>query len=209
MAGGHHYQLVAICPDALRMANDVSNLTPMLRGQEHISSLEMFSQVEVKPQGKHHAHTFGSPVYVLDEKIQSGQRKPKWEHKACVGIYLGTSPRHSRKVSLVVLNLQTGHLSPQFHCQFHDLCDNLRPSAGNPEPQSRWQEKAGFLPGRATTNAREITEDIEGSHQPILRPAPELKWAEGVPDEPEETADGDWRRHGGEQLGGSDRAARH
>jgi hypothetical protein len=129
-------------PYALRMANDVSNLTPILKGQSYVSPLELFSQVEVRPQVKY-SHTFGSPVYVLDEKIQAGQRKPKWEHKARIGIYLGTSPRHSRKVALV-LNLQTGHVSPQFHCQFDDLCDTLRPSAGNPVPQSKWQEKGGF-----------------------------------------------------------------
>jgi hypothetical protein len=130
-------------PYAVKLANEVSNVTPSLRGEEHVSPLELFSQVEVRPQVKF-SHTFGSPVYVLDAKIQAGQTKPKWEHKARIGIYLGTSPRHSRKVALV-LNLQTGLVSPQFHCQFDDLCDSLRPSAGNPVPQSKWQEKAGFV----------------------------------------------------------------
>ena len=53
-------------------------------------------------------------------------------------------PRHSRSVALV-LNLRTGHVLPQFHCQFDDICDTLRPSAGNALPLSKWQERAGFV----------------------------------------------------------------
>jgi hypothetical protein len=122
-------------PYALRMANEVSNITPILIGRDHVSPLELFSQVEVRPQVKF-AHTFGSPVYVLDEKLQAGQSKPKWEHRARIGVYLGPSPRHSRKVALV-LNLQTGHISPQFHVQHDDLYDTMRANAGNPLPVSR------------------------------------------------------------------------
>jgi Reverse transcriptase (RNA-dependent DNA polymerase) len=130
-------------PYAVRMANDISNITPSLRRDDHVSPLELFSQVEVRPVVKH-THTFGSPVYVLDAPLQAGQSKPKWEYKSRIGIYLGASPRHSKKVALI-LNLQTGLVSPQFHCQYDDLCDSLRPSAGNPVPRSRWQERAGFV----------------------------------------------------------------
>jgi Reverse transcriptase (RNA-dependent DNA polymerase)/GAG-pre-integrase domain len=130
-------------PFALRMANDLSNLAPILKQGEHVSPIELFSQVDVKPQVKF-THTFGSPVYVLDADIQAGKQKPKWEYKSRIGIYVGASPRHSKKVALV-LNLLTGHVSPQFHCQFDDMCDTLRPSAGNPLPQSKWQERAGFV----------------------------------------------------------------
>ena len=124
------------------MASDVSNLTPILRRGDNISPIKLFSQVDVNPKVKH-VHTFGLPVHVLDTKLQAGQQEPKWEHKARIGVYLGASPRHSRKVALV-LSLQTGLVSPQLHCQFNDMCNTLRPSAGNPLPQSIWQQKAGF-----------------------------------------------------------------
>ena len=133
---------VNLWPYALRMANEVSNVSPILDGRDHVSPVELFSQVQVKPEVKF-THTFGSPVYVLDAKLQAGKPKPKWEHRARVGIYLGPSPRHSRKVALV-LNLSTGHVSPQFHCLFDDSCDTLRPSSGNPLPLSEWQDRAGF-----------------------------------------------------------------
>ena len=128
-------------PFAVRMANDVSNTSPGIEGG--VSPIEHFSQVAVSPRVKH-SHTFGSPVYVLDSRLQTeGKSIPKWNTKARMGMYLGSSPRHSKKVALV-LNLQTGHVSPQFHVKFDDLFETLRPSAGNAIPQSKWQVKTGL-----------------------------------------------------------------
>jgi hypothetical protein len=60
-----------------------------------------------------------------------------------VGIYLGTSPHHSRKIALV-LSLQTGHVSPQFHVKFDDYFETLHPNSGNSPPISHWQVRTGF-----------------------------------------------------------------
>ena len=133
---------VNLWPYALRMANDIANSAPSLQ-HDQASPLEMFAQTDVSPRVKH-VHTFGSPVYVLDSRLQAGRRVPKWERKARVGMYLGSSPRHSRKVALV-LSLVTGLVSPQFHCQFDDHFDTLKPSAGNPNIKSHWQAKAGLV----------------------------------------------------------------
>ena len=129
-------------PFALRMANEVSNYSPVLKGGEHVSPIELFAQVDIRPQVKLN-HTFGLPVYILNSCLQEGKRVSEWNNRARVGVYLGTSPRHSKKVALV-LNLSTGHVSPQFHCQFDDMCDTLRPSRGNPAIESRWKELAGI-----------------------------------------------------------------
>ena len=65
-------------------------------------------------------HTWGCPVYVLDAHNQSGfTGTPKWEPRSQVGVYLGHSPAHAGNVALV-LNLQTGHISPQYHLVFDD-----------------------------------------------------------------------------------------
>ena len=65
-------------------------------------------------------HPWGCPVYVLQDKLQSGAAKaPKWDPRARLGVYLGYSPFHSRKVALV-LNPHTGHVSPQYHVTFDD-----------------------------------------------------------------------------------------
>ena len=62
-------------------------------------------------------HTFGCPVYVLDERLQGRGFITKWDERVRVGTYVGRSPIHVGNVSLI-LNLSTGHASPQFHVVF-------------------------------------------------------------------------------------------
>jgi hypothetical protein len=45
----------------------------------------------------------------------------------------------------LVLNLLTGHVSPQFHVVVDDFFETLRISAGNPLPKSDWQKATGFI----------------------------------------------------------------
>jgi hypothetical protein len=54
-------------------------------------------------------------VYVLDPKLQDGKKLPKWTPRACRALYVGVSPDHSSTVGRA-LNLQTGYVSPQYHC---------------------------------------------------------------------------------------------
>ena len=66
-------------------------------------------------------HTWGCSVFVLHSSLQSGNDigPPKWEPRARSGVYLGYSPAHAGNVALV-FNLQTGHVSPQYHVVFDD-----------------------------------------------------------------------------------------
>jgi hypothetical protein len=64
-------------------------------------------------------HVFGCPVYVLDKRIQDGKSIPRWQSRSKRGVYVGSSPKHASTVPLV-LNLETGHISPQFHVVFDD-----------------------------------------------------------------------------------------
>jgi hypothetical protein len=68
----------------------------------------------------HRTHVWGCPVYVLDPKLQDGHKLPKWTPRARRGQFLGVSPNHSSTVGRI-LNHQTGHVSPQFHCIYDDL----------------------------------------------------------------------------------------
>lgn len=65
------------------------------------------------------SHTFGCPCYILDSRLADGNKIPKWDSRVRVGCYLGRSPQHAGSVALV-LNPQTGHVSPQFHVVFDD-----------------------------------------------------------------------------------------
>ncbi len=83
-------------------------------------------------------HPFGSPVYVLDDKLQAQQSHNKWTDRSRVGIFLSRSPHHSTSVPLV-LNSQTGNVSPQFHCIYDDDFATCKRDA---KFTSLWQTKA-------------------------------------------------------------------
>ena len=83
---------VALWPYALRYANDIHNSTTTIKGQP--APIELFSQSGVQPKIKHF-HPFACPVYVLDNNLQTGKTLPKWDVRARVGLYLGSSPKHA------------------------------------------------------------------------------------------------------------------
>eukprot|EP00957_Ditylum_brightwellii_P114573 8736312-Ditylum_brightwellii.AAC.1 len=66
-------------------------------------------------------HIGGCPVYDLDSSLQTGTGigPPKWDPRSRSGVYIGHFPHHAGNVALV-LNLQTGHLSLQYHLDFDD-----------------------------------------------------------------------------------------
>ena len=90
-----------------------------------ITTMENFAgtttDISIKNQ-----HTWGFPVYVLDEILQVNIAGiTKWEPRSFSGIYLGHSPFHAVSLALV-LNPETGHVSPQFHVVFDDEFLQLR-----------------------------------------------------------------------------------
>jgi hypothetical protein len=136
-------------PYALRTANEINASTPNLT--DGISPLEKFSGTKVKPKFRHF-HTFGCPAYVLDNNLQGGASLPKWDERARVGIYLGPSLQHARSIALI-LNLTTGHTSPQFHAAFDDEFTTTR-GKGQILPVSNWQRVAGFTKLKTQALAR-------------------------------------------------------
>ena len=107
-------------------------------------------------------------VFVLDNKMQSGKKLPKWEVRSRMGVYLGMSMQHARSVALV-LNLKTGHVSPQFHVTFDPKFETVRHSLGNLSPPSDWQKLCGF---KASSTSR---------LQDIKQPAQAQGLQQGVP----------------------------
>jgi hypothetical protein len=51
--------------------------------------------------------------------VQYGLKIPKWHPRSRQAVYIGHSPKHAHTVP-VVLNLKTGHCSPQYHVVFDD-----------------------------------------------------------------------------------------
>jgi len=102
-----------------------------------LSPIEVFTGVKTDNY-EHiaHSHVWGCPVYVLDPKLQDGKKLPKWEPRARRGMYLGVSSQHSTSTIARVLNLRTGHISPQFHMVFDDKFStiNNQESSGLVDP---------------------------------------------------------------------------
>ena len=186
-------------PYALRHCNYAHMQTPNRKGKHGGKSpLEVFSGAKVSPNPKHF-HPFGCPVYVLDSKLASGKSISKWLPRARCGIYLGFSPNHSRSVALV-LNPQSGLVSPQFHVKFDDLFETTEYPRNKQLDPAEWQFKAGFKAkkfGKVISTTRVETKKITQPSLPTS-PAPQVSptpadpddlWIpEGVNDEPEPEA---------------------
>jgi len=112
----------ALWPYALRNAALLHNNLPVL--EDGTSRLELFSSIRVGANMKH-MHTFGCPVFALQNALASGKQLPRWSPRARLGLNLGPSPMHARNVYLV-LNLSTGCVSPQYHCRFDDFFETTR-----------------------------------------------------------------------------------
>ncbi len=122
-------------PFALKLAVDIHNATP---GQSGLSPEEIFSKQKSRPDRLMDFHTFGCPVYVLDPRLQQGNKIPKWQPRSRQACYLGHSPRHAQTVP-VVLNIKTGLCSPQYHVVFDDHFTTVtKTTQESPPPQ--WQD---------------------------------------------------------------------
>ena len=109
---------IRLWPYALKLACHVENHNP---GSKGISRAEKFAKIRAPGHNfsMKSRHTFGCPVFVLKAPLQSGYGIPRWDPRTVVGLYLGLSESHAGTVALV-LNLKTGHVSPQYHVVFDD-----------------------------------------------------------------------------------------
>jgi hypothetical protein len=116
----HHprHKFINSWPLAMSYAIWCYNKVPS-KGGTGWSPEELWTKFKAPRSALPRAHVFGCPVYVLDPKLQDGQKIPKWDCKARQGIFVGFSSEHSSTVPLV-LNPKTGCISPQYHVIFDD-----------------------------------------------------------------------------------------
>jgi hypothetical protein len=165
---------INLWPYALRNANDIRNT--IADKDDGSSPLERFCRTEVRPKLRHN-HTFGCPIFALNSRLQDGKAIPKWNPRARLGINLRHSPPHARSVNLV-LKLNTGLVSPQFHVQYDDFFETVRPSSGNEHTFSQWQ----YIFGLVNRRAREQTQPSEGAEDPFDT-SPSIPTNESHPEE--------------------------
>ena len=133
---------LALWPYAVRNAAVLYNSLPVL--EDGTSRLEKFSSVRVGAKMRTF-HTFGCPVYALNNALASGNSIPKWSPRARLGLNLGPSWTHARNVTLV-LNLTTGLVSPQYHVNYDDFFETTK-LGQQPDiaVQSLWQQLSGLV----------------------------------------------------------------
>ena len=108
------------------------------------SPQELFSGVNILPKIKHF-HTFTCPTYILGNTLQGQHYLPKWKERAQLGVYLGSSPNHSRTVHLI-LNPRTGHVSPQYHVKHDDFFESVTGKSSNfNSPEPTWKKLSGLM----------------------------------------------------------------
>jgi hypothetical protein len=141
---------------AVRAANDSRNYTPT--NEHDTCPMSRFSNTSSLPS-IHNQHHFGCPTYVLQKELQDGKKIGKWTDRTRVGINLGYSSKHALNVSLI-LNLQTGLVSPQYHCIYDDLFETTTGTQSRSIPRSQWQYKAGLAIDNLKNEAQEEDEKI-------------------------------------------------
>jgi hypothetical protein len=147
----------ALWPYALRNAALLHNSLPVL--EDGTSRFELFSSIRVGSNMKH-VHTFGCPVFALQNALASGKSLPRWSPHARLGLNLGPSPMHARNVYLV-LNLTTGCVSPQYHCRFDNFFETTRHGGPDVSATISWQQIAGL--DRASMILSEMSTPIQRS----------------------------------------------
>ena len=95
------------------------HLVNHIPGTNNVCPLDLILRTTVPREHLRNLHVWGAPAYVLDPRLQDGHKIPKWEPRSRQGLHLGWSPLHASTVPLI-LNLTTGHVSPQFHVVFDD-----------------------------------------------------------------------------------------
>ena len=103
---------VELWPMAVKHAVHVFNRMPSV--ETGICPLDKFTRQRFQQNKLHDLHVWGCPVYVLDKRTADGKKIPKWAPRSDRYIYMGVSDKHSSTVPLV-LNPETGVISPQFH----------------------------------------------------------------------------------------------
>jgi len=103
-----------------------------------LSPVELFTRTTMSDyRDLQRVRVFGCPVYVLDPKLQDAKKLPKWQKRSWKGIFVGFSPDHSSTVVLV-LNPQTGHISPQYHVVFDERFSTVSCSPQDESSLESW-----------------------------------------------------------------------
>ena len=106
---------------------------------EDIAPANLFTETECTRHKIRYIHVWGFTVYTLYPRLQQGGKPSKWQLRSFHMIFVWISPNHLIDVPLI-LNLYTGHISPQFLLIFDDSFITVFYFSTEEEPPSLWNE---------------------------------------------------------------------
>ena len=110
-----------------------------LPNKKGIAPADLFTGSTIPRHKLENTHMFGCPVYMLDPVLQAGKYIPRWQPRSCKGMFVGFIPNHSSDVPLI-LNLQIGSISPQYHLVFDDAFTTVSSVGDDENPPRFWNE---------------------------------------------------------------------
>ncbi len=106
------------------------------------------SPMEVWSKSSHHdlpeTHSLGYPAYALNPRLREGGHVPKWESRSRRGQFAWHSPLvHASNVGMI-RNLNTYHVSPQFHVMHGDCFETVHSNEESPPAPEVWERSYTF-----------------------------------------------------------------
>ncbi len=126
----------SLWPMAVTYATHLYNHLPNAQG---LCPADVFTGSTVPRHRLKDIHVWGCPVYVLDPHLQAGQKLPRWQPRSRRGVFMGFSNLHSSEVPLV-LNLETGSITPQYHVVFDDQFSTVTSVEREIDPPDNWDQ---------------------------------------------------------------------
>ena len=144
-------------PMAMKHAEFIVNRVPRLN---NVCALDVVMKTVVPRHSLQQLHVWGAPCYVLEPKLQDGHKIPKFNPRSRRGLHLGWSPKHAASVPFV-LNLTTGHVSPQFHVVFDDWFTTVTTESQDEEDSVESPEWANLLLNQRMQVHFDAADDVE------------------------------------------------
>ena len=113
---------ISLWPFSVKHAVWLYNCVPNF--ESGLTPMELITKQKADHRDILRSHVWGCPAYVLEPKLQNGQKLPKWNRRSRLGQFLGYSDEHSSLVANV-RHLKTGYVSPQYHVVFDDLFETV------------------------------------------------------------------------------------
>ena len=107
----------SLWPMAVTHATFLHNHVPDL--VSGLCPIDIFTKTRWEQRKYHDLHVWGCPVYVLEKAISDGKKIPRWKPRSTRCVNMGLSKKHASTVPMV-LNPETGYITPQFHIVFDD-----------------------------------------------------------------------------------------